>query len=69
MFDVQFYLFCSIACFRPVDRQVERKPLENFRDINRLVVVPASDPKDLFVEHVTMQTMQSIGLIWVGLVK
>jgi hypothetical protein len=50
MFDVQFYLFCSIACFRPVDRQVERKPLENFRDINRLVVVPASDPKDLFVE-------------------
>jgi hypothetical protein len=24
-----------------------------------IVVVPASDPKDLFVEHVTMFTMQS----------
>jgi hypothetical protein len=34
-----------------------------------IVVVPASDPKDLFVECVTMWTMQSIGLIWVGLVK
>jgi hypothetical protein len=32
-----------------------------------IVVVPGSDPKDLFVEHVTMFTMQSIGLIWVGL--
>jgi hypothetical protein len=34
-----------------------------------IVVVPASDPKDLFVEHVTMQTVQSTWLIWVGLVK
>jgi hypothetical protein len=33
------------------------------------VVVPASDPKDLFVERVTMSTVQSIRLIWVGLVK
>jgi hypothetical protein len=29
----------------------------------------ASDPKDLFVERVTMFTVQSIGLIWVGLVE
>jgi hypothetical protein len=34
-----------------------------------IVVVPASDPKDLFVECVTMWTAQSTGLIWVGLVK
>jgi hypothetical protein len=34
-----------------------------------IVVVPTSDPKDLFVEHVTMFTVQSTGLIWVGLVK
>jgi hypothetical protein len=33
------------------------------------MVVPASDPKDLFVEYVTMFTVQSIGLIWVGLVE
>jgi hypothetical protein len=33
------------------------------------VVVPASDPKDLFVERVTMSTVQSTRLIWVGLVK
>jgi hypothetical protein len=34
-----------------------------------IVVVPASDRKDMFVKHVTMRTVQSIGLIWVGLVK
>jgi hypothetical protein len=34
-----------------------------------IVVVFASDPKDLFVEHVTMFTVQSIGQIWVGLVE
>jgi hypothetical protein len=34
-----------------------------------IVVVPASDPKDLFVEHVTMFTAQSTWLIWVGLVE
>jgi hypothetical protein len=34
MFDVLFYLFCSIACFRPVDRQVESEPSKNFQDIN-----------------------------------
>jgi hypothetical protein len=34
-----------------------------------IVVVPTSDPKDLFVEHVTMFTAQITGLIWVGLVK
>jgi hypothetical protein len=34
-----------------------------------IVVVHASDPKDLFVECVTMFTVQSIGLIWVGLVE
>jgi hypothetical protein len=33
------------------------------------VVVPASDPKDLFVEHVTMWTTQIIGLALVGVVK
>jgi hypothetical protein len=33
------------------------------------MVVHASDPKDLFVEHVTMFTAQSIGLIWVSLVE
>jgi hypothetical protein len=30
--------------------------------------VPASDPKDLFVEHVTMFTVQSTWIILVGLV-
>jgi hypothetical protein len=34
-----------------------------------IVLVPTSDPKDLFVECVTMFTAQSIGLIWVGLVE
>jgi hypothetical protein len=34
-----------------------------------IVVVPASDPKDLFVERVTIGTAQSTRLIWVGLVK
>jgi hypothetical protein len=33
-----------------------------------IVVVPGSDPKDLFVERVTMWTAQSTGLIRVGLV-
>jgi hypothetical protein len=34
-----------------------------------IVVVSASDPKDLFVERVIMFTAQSTGLIWVGLGK
>jgi hypothetical protein len=34
-----------------------------------IVVVPASDPKDMFLERGTMFTAQSIGLIWVGLVE
>jgi hypothetical protein len=34
-----------------------------------IVFVSASDPKDLFVERVTMCTVQSTRLIWVGLVK
>jgi hypothetical protein len=34
-----------------------------------IVVVPASDPKDLFMERVTIFTTQSTGLIWVGLVE
>jgi hypothetical protein len=34
-----------------------------------IMVVPASDPKDLFMECVTMFTAQSIGLIWVCLVE
>jgi hypothetical protein len=34
-----------------------------------IVVVHASNPKDMFMERVTMQTVQSTGLIWVGLVK
>jgi hypothetical protein len=34
-----------------------------------IMVVSASDPKELFVEHVTMFIAQIIGLIWVGLVK
>jgi hypothetical protein len=34
-----------------------------------IVVVPASDPKDLLVKHVTMFTVQSTRLIWVGLVE
>jgi hypothetical protein len=33
------------------------------------VIVPASDPKDLFMERVTMFTAQSTRLIWVGLVE
>jgi hypothetical protein len=34
LFVVLFYLSCSIACFQPVDRQVESEPSENFQDIN-----------------------------------
>jgi ubiquitin C-terminal hydrolase len=34
-----------------------------------IVVVPTSDPKDLFMECVTMFTVQITGLIWVGLVE
>jgi hypothetical protein len=34
-----------------------------------IVVVPASDPMNLFMERVTMFTMQSTWLIWVGLVE
>jgi hypothetical protein len=34
-----------------------------------IVVVPASDPKELFMDHVTMFTVQSTWLIWVGLVE
>jgi hypothetical protein len=34
-----------------------------------IVVVSASDPKDIFVERGTMFTAQSTGLIWVGLVE
>jgi hypothetical protein len=34
-----------------------------------IVVVPVSDPKDIFVELVTMFTAQSTWLIWVGLVE
>jgi hypothetical protein len=34
-----------------------------------IVVVPASDPKDLFVERVTIFIAQSTWLIWVGLVE
>jgi hypothetical protein len=33
------------------------------------MVVPASDPKDLFVKCVTMFIAQSSRLIWVGLVE
>jgi hypothetical protein len=33
------------------------------------VLVPPSDPKDLFMEHVIMFTMQSTGPIWTDLVK
>jgi hypothetical protein len=32
-------------------------------------VVPTSDPKDLFMEHVTIFTVQITGLIWIGLVR
>jgi hypothetical protein len=34
LFAVLFYLFCSIAFFRPVDLRVENEPVENFQDIN-----------------------------------
>jgi hypothetical protein len=34
-----------------------------------IVVVPASDPKDLFMKHVTIFTAQSTWLILVGLVE
>jgi hypothetical protein len=34
-----------------------------------IVVVSASDPKDLFVECVIMFTVQSTRLMWVGLVE
>jgi hypothetical protein len=31
---VLFYIFYSIACLWPVDRQVESEPVGNFQDIN-----------------------------------
>jgi hypothetical protein len=34
-----------------------------------IVVVSASDLKDMFVERVTIFTAQSAGVIWVGLVE
>jgi hypothetical protein len=34
-----------------------------------ILVVPTSDPKDLFMERVPVFTAQSTGLIWVGLVE
>jgi hypothetical protein len=34
-----------------------------------IVVVSASDPKDLFMERVTIFTVQFTWLIWVGLVE
>jgi hypothetical protein len=34
-----------------------------------IVVVPASDPKDIFMERVTMFTAQSTRLIWVDLIE
>jgi hypothetical protein len=34
-----------------------------------IVVVPGSDPKDLFLECVTMFTIQSTWIIWVDLVE
>jgi hypothetical protein len=34
-----------------------------------IVVVSASDPKDLFMEYVTMFTTQITGLIWVSLIE
>jgi hypothetical protein len=34
-----------------------------------IVVVPSSDPKNLFVERVTMLSVQSTWLIWLGLVE
>jgi hypothetical protein len=34
-----------------------------------IVVVPTGDPKDLFVERVTMFIAQIIMMIWVDLVK
>jgi hypothetical protein len=34
-----------------------------------IVIAPASDTKDLFMECVTMFTAQSTWLIWVGLVE
>jgi hypothetical protein len=34
-----------------------------------IVVVPASDPKDQFMERVTMFTVQTTWLIWEGLVE
>jgi hypothetical protein len=33
LFDVLFYLFCSIACFQPADHRVESEPVENFQDL------------------------------------
>jgi hypothetical protein len=33
LFAVLFYLFCSIACFRPVDHRVESELVENFQDL------------------------------------
>jgi hypothetical protein len=34
LFAILFYLFCSLACFRFIDRRVENELPENFQDIN-----------------------------------
>jgi hypothetical protein len=34
LFAALFYLFYSLACFRPADHRIENELLENFQDIN-----------------------------------
>jgi hypothetical protein len=34
LFFALFYLFCSLACFRPADHRIEYDSPENLQDIN-----------------------------------
>jgi hypothetical protein len=34
MFNVLFYLFCSLAYFWLADHRIENEPLENFQDLD-----------------------------------
>jgi hypothetical protein len=34
LFAALFYLFCSLACFRPIDHRIENEVPENFHDID-----------------------------------
>jgi hypothetical protein len=65
-------MFCRIVSLGDPSRRMLMMVQESMSTCYVLfwiVVVLASDHKDLFMERVTMFTMQITGLIWVGLVE